>query len=355
MSAQSQAGPPVPGVAAEPLEAWLRTRDLLTAADPSPVLTQLTGGASNVTVRVKAGEHDWVLRRPPVRGVLPTAHDMLREYRLQAALASAGAGLPLATMVEACDDASVIGAPFYLMERLTGHVHNPESLGALPAAEVHQVGLALAETMALMHSIDPAQVPAMAEFIRPEPYTDRQLRRWSGQWTRAREASSLPAEPALDRVFAELAATRPAVPPARVVHGDYGLANVFFDSAEPTRVQAVLDWELTSLGDPLADLGALISYWSDAGDIMNRGRPDPVCHPSFLPALPTPAELVARYAECTGIGAAGVARAQLVRRPGDRSPRRDRRRRRGAVRLRGRGQAGPHRRNGASAGRSGRG
>jgi aminoglycoside phosphotransferase (APT) family kinase protein len=296
----------VPGVAAEPLEAWLRARSLLTPSDPPPELSQLTGGASNVTVRVRSGEHDWVLRRPPVRGVLPTAHDMLREYRLQAALASAEAQLPLATMVEACDDAAVIGAPFYLMERLTGRVHNPQSLSGLPPGDVHQVGLALAETMAQMHSVDPERVPAMAKFLRPEPYADRQLRRWSGQWARAREASGLAAEPALDSVFSELAATRPAVPPARVVHGDYGLANVLFDPDEPTRVQAVLDWELASLGDPLADLGALVSYWSDAGQIMNRGRPDPVCHPSFLPALPTPAELVARYAESTGIGSAGV-------------------------------------------------
>ena len=298
---------PVPGVEAAPLEAWLRDTGLLSETDPAPTLTQLTGGASNVTVRVESGVHDWVLRRPPVRGALPTAHDMLREYRLQAALASAGAGLPLATMVRPCDDPSVIGAPFYLMERLTGQIHNPATLALLSADEVHSIGLALADAMAQLHTIDPAEVPALSEFLRPEPYADRQLRRWSGQWKRAREASGLAEEPALDRVFAELAATRPDVPAPRVVHGDYGVANVMYEPDEPTKVQAILDWELTALGDPLADLGALISYWSDAGAVMNSGRPDPVCHPNFIPALPSVAELVARYADRSGVGSEGVS------------------------------------------------
>ncbi len=296
----------VDGVPAAPLEAWLRERGLLATGDPAPLLTQLTGGSSNLTVRVESGNHDWVLRRPPVRGGLPNAHDMLREYRLQAALASARSGLPLATMVEACDDAEVIGAPFYVMDRLTGRVHTVESLSALPAATVHEVGLTLAGTLAQLHSIDPADVPAMAEFVRGEPYSERQLRRWSGQWQRARAATGLADEPALDQVFSELAATRPPTAAARVIHGDYGFANVMYDADEPTRVQAVLDWELTALGDPLADLGALVAYLSDMGRLLNEGRPDPVCHPDLLPALPTTAELVEHYVERSGPSAAGV-------------------------------------------------
>jgi aminoglycoside phosphotransferase (APT) family kinase protein len=290
----------VQGVPVDGLRAWLLSRGLLADTSAPLRLTQLVGGASNVTVRVQSGDHDWVLRRPPLRGALPTANDMLREYRLQAALASAEAGLPLASMVDACDDLEVIGAPFYLMERLTGVVHNSASLAALPDQDVHQVGLALADALGQLHSVDPAEVPALGEFLRPEPYADRQLRRWSGQWQRSQQASQLAAEPALDRVFARLAATKPPVPPARVVHGDFGLANVLYDPAEPTKVQAVLDWELAAVGDPLADLGALVAYQSSAGRLMNAGRTDPVCHPDLQPALPSVGELAERYAATSG-------------------------------------------------------
>ncbi len=291
------------GVAAASLRTWLQERGLLDPADPPLVLTQLTGGSSNVTVRLECGDHDWVLRRPPVRGALPTAHDMLREYRLQAALASADADLPLAAMLEGCDDESVIGAPFYVMHRLTGFVHTPETLAKLTDADVHAAGLALADGLAQLHSVDPAGVPAMAEFTRSEPYAARQLRRWAGQWERARAATGLAGEPALDRVFSRLAQTRPPVPPARVVHGDYGLANVLYRPEAPTRLQAILDWELASLGDPLADLGALVAYWSETGQLMNAGRPDPVCHPSTQPALPSVGDLVERYAARSGVDA----------------------------------------------------
>jgi aminoglycoside phosphotransferase (APT) family kinase protein len=294
-----------PGVAAAPLDAWLRTTGLLSPSDPPAVVTQLAGGSSNITASVRSGAHDWVLRRPPVRGALPNAHDMLREFRIQAALASAGTGLPLAAMVASCDDLSVIGVPFYVMERLTGRVHTVASLTPLPDETVHTVGLALVDALAELHAIDPEKVDAMAEFLRPEPYTDRQLRRWSGQWERARAATGLGGEPVLDRVFAWLTANRPPVPPLRVVHGDYGFANVMFDASEVTRVQAILDWELTAVGDALSDLGSLIAYQSEAGRLMNSGRPDPVCHRDLLPALPTVPDLIERYAQRSGDG--GVA------------------------------------------------
>lgn len=298
MSAEVTEG--APGVFTEPLDAWLRERGLVSASDPPTVVTQLAGGSSNITASVRCGDHDWVLRRPPVRGALPNAHDMLREYRIQAALASAGTGLPLATMVAACDDLSVIGAPFYLMERLTGRVHTVASLQPLPDRIVHEVGLALVDALAELHAIDPAKVDAMAEFLRPEPYAERQLRRWAGQWERARAATGLDGEPTLDRVFAWLTKNRPPVPPPRVVHGDYGFANVMFHPTETTRVQAILDWELTAVGDALSDLGSLIAYQSQAGRLMNAGRPDPVCHRDLLPALPTVPELIERYAQQSG-------------------------------------------------------
>ncbi len=314
MTAEQAAVPAAPGateviegIDPEPLRGWLVEHGLMEAGDPPFTFTRLTGG-SNVTVRVQSGPHDWVLRRPPVRGGLPTAHDVLREYRLQVALAGAGAGLPLATMVRSCDDTTVLGAPFYVMQRMSGIPHTPKTLEALTAAQVHGVGLGLAEALAQLHSVDPATVAGMEEFARSEPYADRQLRRWAGQWERARQATGLGSEPALDRVFAKLAETKPPVPAPRVVHGDYGMANVLFRPDEPTRVQAILDWELTALGDALADLGALVAYWSEAGRLMNQGRPDPVCHPSAQTALPSVAELVAHYAATSGAGEAAVER-----------------------------------------------
>ncbi len=294
------------GVDAVSLQRWLVGRGLLRANDPPLALQRLAGGSSNVTVRVQCAEHDWVLRRPPLRGALPNAHDMLREYRLQAALASAGAGVPLAEMVDACDDTSVIGVPFYVMQRLTGYQHTGQTLALLSDAQIHAVGLALAGALAQIHSVDPATVPAMAEFSRSEPYADRQLRRWTGQWERARAATGLADEPVLDGVFATLAASKPPAPAPRVVHGDYGLANVLYDPDEPTRVQAVLDWELASLGDPLADLGLLVAYWSEMGRLLNVGRVDPVCHPSTQPALPSPAELAEQYAARSGRAVDGL-------------------------------------------------
>ena len=175
------------------------------------------------------------------------------------------------------------------MERLTGRVHTVEIADPAPGRQRARRGAGTRRwPCAQLHAVDPAKVDAMAEFLRTEPYAERQLRRWAGQWERARAATGLDGEPVLDRVFAWLAANRPPVPPPRVVHGDYGFANVMFDPTETTRVQAILDWELTAVGDALADLGSLIAYQSRGGPADERrparsGVPSETCCPPCRP------------------------------------------------------------------------
>ena len=276
------------------LAEWLAAQGL---GDGAPLaIEQLSGGASNLTFRVRAGEHDWVLRRPPARGALPTAHDVLREYRIQAALASTS--VPVAPMVAACADEGVLGAPFYVMGHLDGTVYaSAAAVGALAPEQARLISRGLVTTLAALHAVDPDAV-GLGELRRPEPFVDRQLRRWQGQWERSQVAPLA----VLDDVFAQLGSRRPPPADARIVHGDYNLANVMFSGAE---VAAVLDWELAALGDALADVGALLAYWGEAGRLLfaRRGGHLPDANPGML----TRAEVVAVYEEASGAAADGVA------------------------------------------------
>jgi aminoglycoside phosphotransferase (APT) family kinase protein len=277
-------------VAPARLAAWLGAQGL---TDGGPVrVEQLSGGSSNLTFRVRTGARDWVLRRPPATGVLPTAHDMLREHRIQAALA--GTAVPVPRMVAACGDAAVIGAPFYLMERVDGTIYaTAAAVAALSPDDARLASLALADTLATLHTVDPLTI-GLGELARPEPFVDRQLRRWKGQW----ERSSLTALPVLDGVFDELERRRPPPAPARIVHGDYNLANVMFSPVHAGEVAAVLDWELTALGDAAADLGALLAYWGEAGRLLFARRGGHL--PDANPGMASAADLVARYEERAG-------------------------------------------------------
>ncbi len=276
------------------LAGWLSSAGL---TDGGPVeVEQLAGGASNLTFRVRAGGHDWVLRRPPAKGVLPTAHDVLREHRIQAALWPTP--VPVARMVAACADADVIGAPFYVMEHVDGEIYaSAAAVAALPTDDARAISRALARTLAALHAVDPDAI-GLGALRRPEPFVDRQLRRWQGQWERSRLAPL----PVLDDVFAQLGARRPAPADARIVHGDYNLANVMFSSVE---VAAVLDWELAALGDPLADLGALVAYWGEAGRLLFARRGGHL--PDANPGMVDRAELVAVYEEGAGAPARDLA------------------------------------------------
>jgi aminoglycoside phosphotransferase (APT) family kinase protein len=255
----------------------------------------IAAGMSNLTyvVTPEGGtEADAViLRRPPTGAVLATAHDMVREHRVVSALA--GTPVPVPRTLHLATDTSVLGAPFYVMERVVGvHV-----VGELPAgyadepAQRRAVADGLMDVLADLHAVDPAAV-GLADFGRPEGFLERQVRRWTQQWDATRDTD----RPALDALAARLAET---VPPSRrsgITHGDYRLDNCLLDPATPGRVRAVLDWEMSTLGDPLTDLGMLFVYWPQAGE----ERAVSVSQVTTLPGFPTRLELAEHYATRSG-------------------------------------------------------
>ena len=252
----------------------------------------IPGGRSNLTYLVSGRAGSVVLRRPPLRAVRPTAHDVAREHRVLSALA--GTAVPVPAPVHLCTDPGVLGAPFYVMQRVDGVIARsslPEGYADSPAERVAMTH-GLVDVLADLHEVDPAAV-GLTGFGRPDGYLGRQLRRWLGEWEALRDAD----RPTVDVLAAELAGRLPDAPSGPVVHGDYRLDNVVLDPADPGRVAAVLDWEMSTLGDPLADLGLLVVYWQ-----QDRGGDAAVVTPSVtaLPGFPSRAEVVERYAARTG-------------------------------------------------------
>ena len=256
-------------------------------------------GHSNETLFVDWGDRELVVRRPPPGATAETAHDVLREYRVLDALQDTD--VPVPTTVLACEDHSVLGSDFYVMERVAGDVlrdDEPDRFGTPDARR--RIGEQLVDTLAAIHSTDYEAV-GLGEFGRPEGYTDRQVERWTKQleWAFERTADERTV-PELREVGEWLAANRPDDHDHALVHGDYKLDNVIFAPGTPPEVAAVLDWEMATLGDPLADLGWMLSYWRDPGD------PDPATPEltaTFMEAddYPTRRELVGRYERATGI------------------------------------------------------
>ena len=250
----------------------------------------ISGGRSNLTVGVDTGGRRLVVRRPPIGHFLPTAHDMSREYRVYRALH--GTGVPVPEAYGLCEDESVIGAPFYVMERLDGVVpHAPAELaGADPGAN-RRTGAEYVDVLAAVHRVDFEDV-GLAGFGKPAGYLERQVRRWSDQWERSKQAD----EPAIDALGEQLRRTMPEQLVTTLVHGDYRLGNVMLDGDRTGRIIAVFDWEMSTLGDPLSDLGYAVLWWG------TTDRPD--LHPSQavadLPGFPSAAELVDRYAAAAG-------------------------------------------------------
>ncbi len=263
-------------------------------ADGPPTAQLIAGGRSNLTYLLGAGGRDFVLRRPPLGHVLATAHDMEREFRVISALAPTEVPVPKALLL--CTDPEVIGAPFYLMDRVPGTVFRSRGqTDPLPRGQRWELAMAMMDTLAALHTVDPAGV-GLADFGRPRGFLARQVRRWSGQLDSSRSRPL----PGIDELRDRLASTAPeSSGPGRIVHGDYRLDNLLA-TVNPVAVQAVLDWEMATLGDPLADLGLLLTYWDAMGGDAVPSNPvaDGLGPRAGFPAG---AELIERYASRSGI------------------------------------------------------
>jgi aminoglycoside phosphotransferase (APT) family kinase protein len=246
----------------------------------------IEGGRSNLTYAVTDGEGRWVVRRPPLGHVLATAHDMRREHRVISALHPTPVPVPEPVLL--CEDEGVLGAPFYVMEHVDGTPYRTAGqLNALGPERTREVVLRLVDTLVELHAVDPAEA-GLTDFGRPEGYLDRQLRRWGKQLAASRSRQL----PGIDELHAALGRRLPSSPGAAVVHGDYRLDNVLVGAGD--RITAVLDWEMSTLGDPLTDLGLLVMYSRPIG------AASPVATTAEAPGHPDPAELVERYAARTG-------------------------------------------------------
>jgi aminoglycoside phosphotransferase (APT) family kinase protein len=255
-----------------------------------PLVARLfAGGRSNLTYELTDGVNMWVLRRPPLGHVLETAHDMSREFRFISALGPSVVPVPQALV--RCDDAAVIGAPFFVMSHVEGVVYRTrEQLEALGADDAHRMAAALADTLADLHAVDPAAI-GLADIGRPDGYLARQCARLATQL----DASRTRDVPGLDDLGAKLAESLPASDRSTIVHGDYRLDNTLI-SSDPGRVAAVLDWELATLGDPLVDVASLVGGW-DGGNGLFAVVTSP---PGQIPHYPDWTVLAERYAERTG-------------------------------------------------------
>jgi aminoglycoside phosphotransferase (APT) family kinase protein len=265
---------------------WLAAQGV--AMVPPLCAEVITGGRSNLTYLVSdAAGTRWVLRRPPMSGVIASAHDVLREHRIMAALA--GTAVPVPRMVAACGDADVLGAPFFVMEYVPGIVPSDHEL-ARPALDMPAraaLGAHLVDVLAQLHAVTPSDV-GLADLGKGGDYVTRQLTRWERQLDRL----GAPATASMRDVLVRLRDGAPEQREITIVHGDFRPANVIV--GEAGEVRAVLDWELATLGDPLADLGWLLAYWGAPGDGVPLPRP--TRDPGYAPRE----QLAARYAETTG-------------------------------------------------------
>jgi aminoglycoside phosphotransferase (APT) family kinase protein len=248
-------------------------------------------GHSNATFAIERDGLRVVLRRPPRPPLPPSAHDMLREARVIGALGGAGARVP--RIVAVCDDEAYLGVPFYLMEEIAGVAVTAVLPPALePQAERRRLSEDLVDALAEIHAVD-WQAAGLEGFGRPSGYLERQVRRFAGLWpiNKTREV------PDVERCAELLEARLPQSPPATVVHGDYRLGNVLVGEAAPARIRAVVDWELATLGDPLADLGYLCVTWSQRGRAATAIE---LARMTGEEGFLTRDELVARYEQRTG-------------------------------------------------------
>jgi aminoglycoside phosphotransferase (APT) family kinase protein len=249
----------------------------------------IAGGHSNLTFKVTDSNGSaWVLRRPPLGHVLATAHDMSREHRIISALGPTD--VPVAPAIGLCIDPAVNGAPFYVMAFVDGLVLRDSTIAQqLTVEQRRTAGLSVADVLAKIHAIDPDAV-GLGDLGRTDGYIERQLKRWYGQWNQSKTREL----PVVDRVHDALRARIPEQGPAAIVHGDYRLDNCMTNRSG--EIEAVLDWELCTLGDPLADVGLLMVYWTEADD----DHAALLTAPTTAEGFPGRKEILDRYAEVSG-------------------------------------------------------
>lgn len=278
------------GIREATLVPWLEQH--VSGLTPPLVFTFVPGGRSNLTYNLRdASGHQYVLRRPPLKQVLATAHDMGREHRIISALA--GTDVPVPAALAFCDEPEVNGAPFYVMAYVDGHVVRDSAVAATALDERSRriASESLVDVLAAIHAVDVDAV-GLGDLGRREGYIERQLKRWRGQLDHA--TSKVPDE--LFTVHDKLRTMIPEQLATGIVHGDYRLDNCIV--GDDGRVRAVLDWELCTLGDTLADIGQMLVYWTDPGDenINEALVGAPTVRPGFLRRD----EVAARYAERSG-------------------------------------------------------
>lgn len=284
------------------LDRFLRAHLVELDRDSSIAIEQFPGGHSNLTYLIRYGEQEFVLRRPPVGPVARTAHDMPREYKLLSVIHPA---FPLAPKpVVLCEDASIIGVPFYLMERRRGFIVRqrvPERIGENLELR-RRLSETVVDTLVALHAVE-IQSSGIVNIGKPEGFVTRQVRGWADRWQRSKTGDL----PEMDQVIEWLIERIPAesTPDATIVHNDFKLDNLMLDEKDPARVVAVLDWEMTTVGDPLVDVGLLLTYWTMRGAEKSNGS-GPADPNSSLRAITngpgwlTRAEMIERYEKKTG-------------------------------------------------------
>jgi len=281
----------VEGIDTERVTAWFASH--VEGSEPPLSFALIAGGRSNLTYRVAdAGGRLYALRRPPLSHVLPTAHDMAREYRVITALGPTAVPVPVTFGL--CEDPEVNRQPFYVMDYVDGHIIRDAATAEhdLDDRARRRAGESLADTLATLHAVDVDSV-GLGDFAKRDGYIERQLRRWYEQF-RNSQVEGLDTATIVAAVHDRLAAHIPPQIGTSIVHGDYRLDNTVLDGHGD--VEAVLDWEICTLGDPLADVGLLMVYWTDPGD---EGALLGVT-PTTVPGFPSRAEMRARYAAASG-------------------------------------------------------
>lgn len=277
----------IEGIDVDGVTGWFAAN--IPGAVPPLSFELIAGGHSNLTFRVAdGGSHAWVLRRPPLGQVLATAHDMGREHRVISALGPTD--VPVAPTFGLCTDESVNGAPFYVMGFVEGRVIRDISAAReLSLEQRRAAGESIIDVLSAIHAVDVDAV-GLGDLGRREGYIERQLRRWYGQFQKSKTREL----PAVDATYEHLLGHIPAQGPATIVHGDYRLDNCLLD--EDGSIAAVLDWEICTLGDPLADVGLLQVYWAEPDQAASALVPAPTA----LEGFPTRKDLLERYAEASG-------------------------------------------------------